>query len=647
MREKLGKYELIRRIGGGSYGLVYEAFDPHLKRPVAIKICTSRDETARQRFYREAEIAGNLVHPNITTVHDFGFHGDVPFLVEEFLQGEDLDTRIRRQDPMSLSQQLDYLVQAAAGLGYAHANGIVHRDVKPSNVRILANDSAKILDFGTAKRAESESQLTQSGTTVGTAAYLSPEILRGHEASSRSDIFSFGVLAYELLSGSRPFPGRQIAEVLAQILHEEPVPLRRLWSECPSDLDQIITRCLSKEIDSRYRSCADVATELERCIINLYGANGPTSPRPTPLRPKELEDEVWLELLIERARDLARARELPRALVVLATAKGFGRESEEVDRQYELLLQRLQRRSRTGVPSDRHQASSDESVDKALTEMRAVLYIGNIEGVEEAIRRHRDDLSSPEVVRRLRVELSTRLAGIRAAIATAAESVVEDGLTTAKRLLAEQRLRGAARLLRALRPIASGDDVESTLHVVSASQRHTGDDQRSAEVVASIEQLLNQNRPVEAAAAMRFALRLYGAKANLGPLVDHLAESFRDEVLRLRADGGKLVAEVTDLCQSAALTHDPPKMRTLLQVGLDLRADDGTLLDLRNQLLRRDGGKPMLLLIESARAAAGDGDPVGALTSLLAAYQLAPENAEILALLTRCGASLLPSSEDN
>lgn len=143
--------------------MVYEAFDPHLKRPVAIKICTSRDETAQQRFYREAEIAGNLLHPNITTVHDFGFHGDVPFLVEEFLHGEDLDTRIRRQDPMSLSQQLDYLVQAAAGLGYAHANGIVHRDIKPSNVRILANDTAKILDFGTAKRAESESQLTQSG----------------------------------------------------------------------------------------------------------------------------------------------------------------------------------------------------------------------------------------------------------------------------------------------------------------------------------------------------------------------------------------------------------------------------------------------------------------------------------------------------
>ncbi|MBZ0112891.1 MAG: protein kinase [Thermoanaerobaculia bacterium] len=481
-----------------------------------------------------------------------------------------------------------------------------------------------------------------------TAAYLSPEILRGHEASSRSDIFSFGVLAYELLSGSRPFPGRQIAEVLSQILHEEPVPLRRLWSECPSDLDQVIARCLNKEVDSRYHSCTDVATELERCILNLYGANSPsTHPRPTPLRPKELEDEAWLDLLIERARDLARARELPRALVVLATARGLGRESEELDHQHELLLQRLQRRSRTGVPSDRHQATSDESVDKALTEMRAVLYIGNIEGVEEAIRRHRDDLSAPEVVSRLRKELSTRLAGIRAAIATAAESVVEDGLATAKQLLAQQRLRGASRLLRALRPIASGDDVETTLHVVAASQRHGGEDQRSAEVVASIEQLLNQQRPVEAAAAMRFALRLYGAKANLGSLVDHLAESFRDEVQRLSTDADRLVTRVTDLCESAAVTAAPRTMRILLQCGLELRADDRPLLDLRNQLLRRDGGKPMLLLIESARNAAAKGDPVGALTSLLAAYQLAPENAETLALLERCGAAMLSAADVN
>ena len=119
MREKLGKYELIRRIGGGSYGLVYEAFDPHLKRPVAIKICTSRDETARQRFYREAEIAGNLVHPNITTVHDFGIQDDVPFLVEEYLEGEDLDQVIQRRAPLLLEQKLDYLLQIASGLDHA------------------------------------------------------------------------------------------------------------------------------------------------------------------------------------------------------------------------------------------------------------------------------------------------------------------------------------------------------------------------------------------------------------------------------------------------------------------------------------------------------------------------------------------------
>ena len=642
MREKLGKYELIRRIGGGSYGLVYEAFDPHLKRPVAIKVCTSRDETGRLRFHREAEIAGNLVHPNITTVHDFGFHGDVPYLVEEFLEGEDLDTRIRRQDPLSLSQQLDYLVQASAGLGHAHSQGIVHRDIKPSNVRILGNDAAKILDFGTAKRAESESQLTQSGTTVGTAAYLSPEILRGHDASSRSDVFSFGVLAYELLCGSRPFPGRQIAEVLSQILHEEPVPVRTLWTECPRDLDQVITRCLSKETDSRYPDCQEVTLEIERCIVNLFGpGSSDDNPRPTPRMPTGSEATPWLALLLERARELARARELPRALVVLTTARGVDHAHPELKSQHAQVLQRLQRRSRTGVPSDQHEATSGEAVEKALAEMRAVLYIGNIEGVEEAIRRHREQLAAPKTVQRLQRELSTRLAGVQAAIEVAASSVVEDGLETSKSLLAQQRLRPAARLLRAIRPLAVNDEVEGMLHVVAASQRFTGDDTRRAEVVSSVERLLHQQRPVEASEAMLFALKLYGKEAALGSLLDHLAEGFRDEMLRLQSQVAATTRRILEIGESQVWIHQPKMMRRLVEVGVGVATQNSALTAMEVRIDRRDGGEPMRQLILSARKAAADNDAITALRALLEAADLAPENPEVVALLHRAGHELI------
>src|SRR5687768_4367370 len=142
---KLGKYDILEKIGSGGYGVVYRGYDPFIKRVVAIKTCSFEDERVRLRFYREAEIAGNLIHPNVTTVYDFGLHEGVPYLVEEYLTGEDLGEVIARRDPLSVSRKLDYLVQVARGLEYAHSQGVVHRDIKPGNIRILDNGRAKIM----------------------------------------------------------------------------------------------------------------------------------------------------------------------------------------------------------------------------------------------------------------------------------------------------------------------------------------------------------------------------------------------------------------------------------------------------------------------------------------------------------------------
>ena len=262
--QSIGKYQILEKIGVGGFGVVYKGYDPFIKRHVAVKTCTSDDEETRQRFYREAEIAGNLQHRNIVTVYDSGVQDGIPYLVQEYLSGEDLDHKIKRRDFLAFPQKLFYLIQIARGLEFAHAHGVVHRDIKPANIRILEDDTAKILDFGIAKAALATSGLTQAGMTLGTAAYLSPEQIRGEAVDRRTDIFSFGILAYELFSYRRPFEGPQISAIFYRILHDDPrPPLRELWPDGPEELLGLIGRCLQKDPARRYPDCAALLRELE------------------------------------------------------------------------------------------------------------------------------------------------------------------------------------------------------------------------------------------------------------------------------------------------------------------------------------------------------------------------------------------------
>ena len=172
--KKIGKYEIIEPIGEGGFGMVYKGFDPFIKRHVAIKTCTSPDQELRQRYYREAEIAGRLDHPNIVRIFDFGTENDTPFLVQEFLAGGDLDHKIGGHDFVPFPERLLYLIHIARGLAYAHDQGVIHRDIKPANIRILEDGSAKIMDFGVAMLQNTDTRLTKDGMAVGTAAYLAP-----------------------------------------------------------------------------------------------------------------------------------------------------------------------------------------------------------------------------------------------------------------------------------------------------------------------------------------------------------------------------------------------------------------------------------------------------------------------------------------
>jgi len=272
-RGVFGKYEIVEKIGEGGFGQVHKGRDPHLRRTVAIKSCTSIDPELRQRFFREAQIAASLQHPNIVTVHELGFEEGIPFLVQEFLSGEDLEQKIARRDPTELTTRLDYLLQVARGLAHAHRQGVLHRDVKPANVRVLDSGEVKILDFGIAHLLDQSTRFTGTGVTLGTVGYLAPEQLEGGDVDRRADVFSFGVLAYELLGYQRPFRGDTLSQISYQLVAKEPPPLRELCPECPPALETIVERCLRKDPGHRYPTLEPVIADLERVVERLQAGD--------------------------------------------------------------------------------------------------------------------------------------------------------------------------------------------------------------------------------------------------------------------------------------------------------------------------------------------------------------------------------------
>jgi len=267
--QKFGKYEILEKVGVGGFGVVYKAFDPLIKRMVAVKTCTTDDAEIRHRFFQEAEIAGNLQHRNLVTVYDFGVHEEVPYLVQEFLTGEDLEHKIRKGEDLPHADRVSYLVQIARGLEFAHTNGVIHRDIKPANIRILEDGAAKIMDFGIAKLAQRHSGLTQTGMTLGTAAYLAPEQIKGEAIDARTDLFSFGVLAYELLTLLKAFEGETLSAVIYQILHKDPPPVSHAWKDAPPEADAIVARCLAKDIKERYPTTRELVVDLERLLRRM------------------------------------------------------------------------------------------------------------------------------------------------------------------------------------------------------------------------------------------------------------------------------------------------------------------------------------------------------------------------------------------
>jgi serine/threonine protein kinase len=279
-RRRIGKYEIVEKIATGGFGTVYKAWDPMIRRAVALKTCEIPDANMRARVFREAQLAGNLQHPNITTVYEFGVEGIVPFLVQELLSGEDLERFIGRQDPLPVSEKVRILIAVASALDFAHAAGVIHRDIKPANIRILDSGVVKIMDFGIAKSLDSNTSITKDGTAVGSTSYMSPEQIVGESVDARTDIFSLGVVAYELLSGRKPFHHEKLFLLLEQIVKSEPTPLADVAPGLPESLVAIVARAMRKLPEDRFSSAAEIKTALDAALDGLY--DDPASDREGP-----------------------------------------------------------------------------------------------------------------------------------------------------------------------------------------------------------------------------------------------------------------------------------------------------------------------------------------------------------------------------
>jgi serine/threonine-protein kinase len=278
MISQLGRHEIIEVLGRGAMGVVYRASDPEIGREVAIKTIDlqaldkgKRDEY-EARFHSEARAAGQLNHPNVVTIHDVGRSGDVAYIAMELVRGRDLGRLIAGEQRLAVDEVLDIAIQVALGLDYAGQHGIVHRDIKPSNIMLLDDGRIKIVDFGIARMTAVPTRTLDGEPMLGSPSYMSPELVMGQPADSRSDIFSLGIVLHQLLTGTHPFTGESIHSILYQIVNEEAQRPSVVRAEVPDMLDPIVARCLAKAPEARYQHAGELADDLRACRAKLLQA---------------------------------------------------------------------------------------------------------------------------------------------------------------------------------------------------------------------------------------------------------------------------------------------------------------------------------------------------------------------------------------
>jgi eukaryotic-like serine/threonine-protein kinase len=278
---KIGRYRIVDELGRGAMGIVYKAEDPNLDRLVALKTIILPEDAEehgeyRKRFFLEAKAAGKLNHPHIVTTFDCGELDGMAYLAMELLEGIDLRTRMTKQGVTAL-EAIEIARQVAEGLGYAHERGVVHRDIKPGNIMLNGGGKAKIMDFGLARMRMADHK-TSTGMVLGTPRYMSPEQISGQPVDQRSDIFSLGIVLYEMLTGTRLFSGENIEQVQHSITQTDHLPPTRVVPGLPAMIDFVVARALKKDPKVRYQDAYELASDLETCLAELRGQGAATEP---------------------------------------------------------------------------------------------------------------------------------------------------------------------------------------------------------------------------------------------------------------------------------------------------------------------------------------------------------------------------------
>jgi len=575
--KRIGKYEVIDLLGRGGMGLVYRAFDRQLNREVAIKTVTegfTGDQDMLKRFYQEAAKTGALKHPNIVTVYDLGEQDGFPYIVMEYLSGDPLDRLIQSGKSQTLAAKLKIVEQVCYALGYAHRNDVIHRDIKPANVIVQSDGIVKLLDFGIARQEKSESHLTRTGHVIGTLQYMAPERLRNAAFDGRSDIFSVGVMMFQLLTGQLPFAGDY--SIVQKILTEKHPPLSQYLQNYPPALDAILDRAMAKSPDDRYSSADEMAAEIASVE-------------------QELRKEQVVEW-IQKAERLVQEEEYTSARDILLQVLKVDSQHVTARQMIAQVQQNLNLRARAEqirqMKAQAEEASADKRYEDAIhcleeacgldpssselaelleqvrqKKRRRELIDGYLREADSA--RERGDLEAAGAVIAKALEVDQDDSRVRAAHVTLARLIEEAARQAkAKKLLENARSEiGARRFTAAMEALAEVEKVDPAnpelISLQSAARQGREQEQRRR----ILEQLQNEvsvastvDELTRAAQLVDQALERIPAEPSLIKLKGNIARKLRDEEIRRRVD------EVAVQCRSLVETSPEEALKLVHQV---------------------------------------------------------------------------------
>ena len=551
--KRIGKYEVIDLLGRGGMGLVYRAFDRQLNREVAIKTVTegfTRDQEMLQRFYREAAKTGALKHPNIVIVYDLGEQDGFPYIVMEYLSGEPLDRLIQSAKPQPLAFKLQIVEQVCYALGYAHRNDVIHRDVKPANVIVQPDGVVKLLDFGIARQEKTDGHLTRTGHVIGTLQYMAPERLKNASFDGRSDIFSVGVMMFQLLTGQLPYSGEY--NIVQKILSEKHPPLSQFLEKYPPALDGILDRAMAKNPEDRYSTADEMAAEISSVAHDL----------------KKDQVTEW----IQRAERLVQEQQYTTARDVLlqllkVDSQHTGARQLIAQVQHNLTLRQRAEQIRQLRTQAEH-AASDKRYEEAIDYLQQACGFdptsSELADLLEAVRqkkrrrelidgylrdadvaRDRGDLDTAEAVIAKALEVDREDSRVRAAHMALARLIEEAARQAKARNLLENARKeiGARHFTAAIEALAEVERVDPSnpeLITLQAAAKSGREQEQRRRILEQLQNEVSLASTVEeltrAAQTVDRALERMPAEPTLIKLKGHVARQLREEDIRRRVD---------------------------------------------------------------------------------------------------------------